>query len=173
TTGGILFVAAVLWWGGRRIAPMILPAVRAVHGLGPIGPVLFILLYIVAVVAMIPGSWFTLAGGAVFGIVPAVTYGLVGATIGSTASFLLWRHAARDIVARRLEKMPRLAAIDRAVSARGWRIVFLLRLSPFAPFNFLNYALGLTTLSVRDFLIASFGMIPGALLYAYTGAVAG
>src|SRR5262249_39055930 len=78
TPGGILFVAAVLWWGGRRIAPMILPAVRAVHGLGPIGPVLFILLYIVAVVAMIPGSWFTLAGGAVFGIVPAVTYGLVG-----------------------------------------------------------------------------------------------
>ena len=63
--------------------------------------------------------------------------------------------------------MPRFAAIERAVSARGRRIVFLLRLSPVVPFNFLNYALGLTTISVWDFVIASLGMIPGAFVYAY------
>jgi uncharacterized membrane protein YdjX (TVP38/TMEM64 family) len=69
--------------------------------------------------------------------------------------------------------MPRFAAIDRAVSAEGARIVFLLRLSPFAPFNFLNYALGLTTIPVRDFIVASVGMLPGTLMYAYAGEVAG
>ena len=53
--------------------------------------------------------------------------------------------------------MPRFVAIERAVSARGRRIVLLLRLSPVVPFNFLNYALGLTTISVWDFVFASLG----------------
>ena len=69
--------------------------------------------------------------------------------------------------------MPRFVAIERAVSARGRRIVFLLRLSPLIPFNFLNYALGLTTISVWDFVIASLGTIPGTFVYAYAGKVTG
>ena len=69
--------------------------------------------------------------------------------------------------------MPRFLAIERAVSARGRRIVFLLRLSPVVPFNFLNYALGLTTISVWDFVAASAGTIPGSLVYAYGGKVTG
>jgi uncharacterized membrane protein YdjX (TVP38/TMEM64 family) len=51
--------------------------------------------------------------------------------------------------------------------------VFLLRLSPVIPFNFLNYALGLTTISVWDFVIASLGTVPGAFVYAYAGKVTG
>jgi uncharacterized membrane protein YdjX (TVP38/TMEM64 family) len=151
----------------------VLPVVTAVHRLGPIGPLLFILLYIVAVVVLIPGAWLTVAGGAVFGLGPAIVYGLIGATLGSTAAFLVGRYAARRLVSRYLLSMPRFQAIDRAVVAQGWKIVALMRLSPVAPFNFLNYALGVTTLSVRDFVIASIGMIPGAVMYAYTGAVAG
>ena len=69
--------------------------------------------------------------------------------------------------------MPRFAAIERAVSARGRRIVFLLRLSPLIPFNFLNYALGLTTISLWDFTVAALGMIPSTILYAYAGKVTG
>jgi uncharacterized membrane protein YdjX (TVP38/TMEM64 family) len=69
--------------------------------------------------------------------------------------------------------MPRFVAIERAVSARGRRIVFLLRLSPVVPFNFLNYALGLTTISVWDFVVASLGTVPGAFVYAYAGKVTG
>jgi uncharacterized membrane protein YdjX (TVP38/TMEM64 family) len=69
--------------------------------------------------------------------------------------------------------MPRFVAIERAVSARGRRIVFLLRLSPVVPFNFLNYALGLTTISVWDFVIASLGTVPGAFVYSYAGKVTG
>jgi uncharacterized membrane protein YdjX (TVP38/TMEM64 family) len=91
--------------------------------------------------------------------------------LGSTAAFLLGRHGARRFVARYAEGVPHVMAIDRAVSAQGRRIVFLLRLSPIVPFNFLNYALSLTALSLGDFLIASFGMIPGTIMYAYYGKV--
>jgi uncharacterized membrane protein YdjX (TVP38/TMEM64 family) len=53
------------------------------------------------------------------------------------------------------------------------KIVFLLRLSPVFPFTLLNYALGLTRVKLRDYAFASFGMIPGTLLYVYYGKLAG
>lgn len=166
-------VALVLWWVGRSLAPRLLSAVAHIQSIGPAAPIAFILIYAFAVVALIPASLLTIAGGAVFGLVPGVTYSLIGATLGSTGAFLIGRYAARRLVARRLAAMPRFVAIERAVSARGRRIVLLLRLSPLIPFNFLNYALGLTTISVWDFVIASLGTLPGAFVYSYAGKVTG
>ena len=41
------------------------------------------------------------------------------------------------------------------------------------PFNLLNYALGLTKIRFSDYAIASVGMLPGTLLYVYTGRLIG
>ena len=57
--------------------------------------------------------------------------------------------------------------------AQGFRIVFLLRLSPVFPFNLLNYALGLTRVRFVDYLVASIGMLPATFLYVYYGAAIG
>jgi uncharacterized membrane protein YdjX (TVP38/TMEM64 family) len=165
--------AAVLWWVGHSLAPALLTGVAHIQSVGPAAPIAFILLYAFAVVALIPASLLTIAAGAVFGLLPGAAYALIGATLGSTTAFLLGRHVARRLVARSLDRMPRFAAIERAVSARGRRIVFLLRLSPVIPFNFLNYALGLTTISTGDFVFASLGTVPGAFVYAYAGKVTG
>ena len=51
--------------------------------------------------------------------------------------------------------------------------MFLLRLSPAFPFNLLNYALGLTSVRFADYLAASVGMLPGTLLYVYSGKAVG
>jgi uncharacterized membrane protein YdjX (TVP38/TMEM64 family) len=51
--------------------------------------------------------------------------------------------------------------------------MFLLRLSPLVPYNFLNYALALSGVRYRDFLIASIGMIPAIVMYVYYGKVVG
>ena len=163
----------LLWWAGRSLSPGLLKIVAHIQSVGPAAPAAFILIYALAVVALIPASLLTIAGGAVFGLLPGMVYALVGATLGSTGAFLIGRHVARRLVARRLNAMPRFVAIERAVSARGRRIVFLLRLSPVVPFNFLNYALGLTTISVWDFVVASLGTVPGAFVYAYAGKVTG
>ena len=163
----------MLWWLGRSLAPRLLGIVAHIQSLGPAAPLAFIAIYALAVVALIPASLLTIAGGAVFGLIRGVIYALIGATLGSTAAFLLGRYVARRLVAKRLAAMPRFQAIEQAVSARGRRIVFLLRLSPLIPFNFLNYALGLTTISVWDFIVASLGTVPGAFVYAYAGKVTG
>jgi uncharacterized membrane protein YdjX (TVP38/TMEM64 family) len=172
-TAAVVAAALLAWWAGRSLAPRLLDIVAHIQSLGPAAPAAFIVIYTLAVVALIPGSILTVAGGAVFGLVRGVIFGLVGATLGSTAAFLIGRYAARRLVARRLAAMPRFQAIEKAVSARGRRIVFLLRLSPVVPFNFLNYVLGLTTISVWDFVAASLGSVPGTLVYAYTGKVTG
>ncbi len=172
-SAAIVAVGVLLWWAGRSLAPRLLGIVAHVQSLGPAAPVAFICIYAFAVVALIPASLLTIAGGAVFGLIRGVVFAMIGATLGSTAAFLLGRYVARRLVAQRLAAMPRFVAIERAVSARGRRIVFLLRLSPVVPFNVLNYALGLTTISVWDFMLASLGTIPGAFVYAYAGKVTG
>ncbi len=115
----------------------------------------------------------TLAGGAIFGLLEGTVYVFVAAELGSAGAFLVARYLARGAVERRGQENPRFAAIDRAVGDQGLKIVFLLRLSPVFPFNLLNYGLGLTQVSFRDYLVASFGMLPGTLLYVYYGKLAG
>jgi uncharacterized membrane protein YdjX (TVP38/TMEM64 family) len=162
-----------LAWAGWTLAPHVLGFVAHIQSLGPAAPLAFILIDAAAIVALIPGTLFTIAGSAVFGLTRGVIYALIGSTLGSTTAFLLGRYVVRHFVASRLARMPRVVAIERAVSARGWHIILLLRLSPVAPFNVLNYALGLTTISVWDFMAASLGSVPGTFVNAYGGKVAG
>jgi uncharacterized membrane protein YdjX (TVP38/TMEM64 family) len=170
---GAIAVALLIWLGGRWVGPRMLGVIVDVRHWGLVAPVAFMLLYAVSVVALVPASVLTIAGGAVFGLMRGVVFSFGGALLGSTVAFLLGRYVARRVIERKLATMPRFAAIDRAVSAQGRRIVFLLRLSPIVPFNFLNYALGVTRISIKDFSIASAGMLPGALMYAYAGKVTG
>jgi uncharacterized membrane protein YdjX (TVP38/TMEM64 family) len=138
-----------------------------------LGPFVFIVAYAAAVVALVPGSILTLAAGAIFGLVAGTLYVLVAATLGSTLAFLVSRYVARGFVEKRLAGDPKLTAIDRAIGAEGRKIVLLLRLSPAFPFSVLNYALGLTRVRFLDYVVASIGMLPGTLLFVYSGKLAG
>jgi len=158
---------------GRQVGAYVPQFALWVNSLGVWGPVVFIVGYAVAAVAFVPGSLLTLAAGAIFGLSTGSLYVFIAAVLGSSAAFLVSRHLARAVIEQRLAGNARFVAIDRAVSAQGRKIVFLLRLSPVFPFNLLNYALGLTKVRFVDYLIASVGMIPGTLLYVYYGKVAG
>jgi uncharacterized membrane protein YdjX (TVP38/TMEM64 family) len=172
----IAIAAAVglsLWLTGRSLGPRVLALMADVDRLGPAAPIGFIIIYAVGILALLPSTVLTIAAGALFGIVSGVIYAFIGATIGSTCAFLIGRHGGRRFVEQRLARMPRFAAVERAAARQGRRIVFLLRLSPVVPFNFLNYALGLTTMSVWDFIVAGFGSLPGEVMYAYWGRLSG
>ena len=169
----IVAALAALYFLGRAAGGYVPRFAEWIDGLGPWGPAAFVLGYAVAVVGFVPGSLLTLAAGAIFGLAEGTALVFVAAVLGSTAAFLLSRTVARDAIARRVEGDPRFAAIDRAIEREGRRIVVLLRLSPVFPFTLLNYALGLTRVRLADYLVASVGMLPGTLLYVYSGKVAG
>ena len=148
-------------------------ALQWIDNLGAIAPIAFILIYIIATVAFLPGSILTLGAGVVFGIVRGSIYVFVGATIGATLAFLVGRYLARGWISRKIAGNQKFSAIDRAVGNEGLKIVLLTRLSPIFPFNLLNYGLGITGVSLKDYVLGSVGMIPGTIMYVYIGSLAG
>jgi uncharacterized membrane protein YdjX (TVP38/TMEM64 family) len=140
---------------------------------GMVGVLIFIGLYAIASVALIPGSLLTLGAGVIFGLLFGSIYVFFGATLGATLSFIVGRYFARNWVARKIEGNENFVAVDRAVSKEGFKIVLLTRLSPAFPFVLLNYAYGLTGVSLKDYIFGSIGMIPGTIMYVYIGSLAG
>ncbi len=144
-----------------------------IAGLGAIGPLAFIGIYIIATIVFLPGSILTLGAGVVFGVGLGTVYVFMGAMIGATAAFLVGRYLARSWVTQKIASNSKFRAIDQAVGQDGLRIVLLTRLSPVFPFNFLNYAFGLTGVSVKDYVLGSLGILPGTIMYVYLGSLAG
>jgi uncharacterized membrane protein YdjX (TVP38/TMEM64 family) len=129
--------------------------------LGPRGQVLFVLIYATATVLLIPGSALGLGAGALFGVMRGSVLVSLGSTLGATCAFLFGRYLARGWVAKKIEGRASFAAMDQAVAGEGWKIVLLTRLSPVFPFTLLNYAFGLTRVSLREYVLASWlGMMP-------------
>jgi uncharacterized membrane protein YdjX (TVP38/TMEM64 family) len=149
-------------------------ALESIASLGPWGPAAFILIYIVATVLFIPGSLLTLGSGVLFGVVGGSVCVSIGSVLGATCAFLVGRYLTRDWVSKQIEGNQKFKAIDAAVASEGWKIVLLTRLSPIFPFNLLNYAFGVTQVSLKDYFLASWiGMIPGTVMYVYIGSLAG
>ena len=149
-------------------------ALTWIRDLGAVGPLVFAGIYVIAAVALVPGSILTLGAGVIFGVLKGTMIVAVSATLGATAAFLIGRYLARDWVASKIKENEKFKAIDKGVAEEGWKIVGLTRLSPVFPFNLLNYAFGITRVSLRDYVLASFfGMLPATLMYVYIGSLAG
>ena len=171
-----LGAVALLVVAGRffGLPELLTRALGWVAGQGAAGVVAYILLYVLATVLFLPGSILTLGAGAVYGVLYGVPIVSAAATLGATAAFLVGRYITRGWVSRKVAGNAKFAAIDEAVAREGWKIVGLTRLSPVFPFNLLNYAFGLTRVSLRDYVLASWiGMLPGTVMYVYLGSLAG
>lgn len=144
-----------------------------IDSLGPPAAIAFIGIYALATIAFFPGSILTIGGGVLFGVFWGSIYVFLGATLGATGAFLVGRYLARDWVKGKIEQYPKFKAIDQAVKQDGLKIAVLTRLSPIFPFVLLNYAYGITGVSLRDYVWGCLGMIPGTVLYVYIGSLAG
>jgi uncharacterized membrane protein YdjX (TVP38/TMEM64 family) len=141
--------------------------------LGPWGAVLFVSLYIVASVTMAPAFILTFAAGAVWGLWKGSILVYIGALCGASTVYFLAGRFMRSRVIDWLDREPRVAAVRRAVAEQGVWMLFLLRLSPLVPFVQLNYALVLSGVRYRDYVIATIGMWPTIVMYVYYGKVVG
>jgi uncharacterized membrane protein YdjX (TVP38/TMEM64 family) len=139
----------------------------------PLGALLFVPLYALWVTLLLPGVWASMLAGALYGPVWGSVLVFVGASLGAEAAFLLGRHWLREWARRRLAALPRLQAVEQAVSREGLRLVLLTRLSPAFPFSLLNLAYGLSEVSLRDYSLGLIGILPGTILFCGLGALAG
>ena len=147
-----------------------LEALRSgLRGLGAWGVVAFVLA-IVAITFLPAPDWpLPIAAGYIYGVW-AFPLMFLSTTAAATLVFLISRHLVGDRVRAILRRRRKYRAIDKAVEAEGWKIVVLVRLSPFVPFNLQNYAFGVTAVPTLEYTAATFaGIIPGTALYVYFG----
>jgi uncharacterized membrane protein YdjX (TVP38/TMEM64 family) len=169
--GGLIVIAlAVSRYGHlQEHLNMVLMGVKR---LGWLAPVAYIAIYNLATLLFVPGSILTLKGGCLFGLFWGAVYVLIGAMLGAILAFGAGRYLSRDWVSQQMAGHPKFQALDEALKREGWKIVLLTRLSPVFPFNLLNYALGVTQVSLRDYVLGSLGMIPATVMYVYIGSLA-
>lgn len=129
----------------------------------------YIGVYILVVVLGLPLVLIcTLVGGFLFGVIPGVFYANIGATIGSLIFFLLIRYSLGSVLQH--QYAVQLSWINTQVERYGAWYFLSIRFLSSIPFFVENTLMGLTKVSVWTFVwTTSLGIIPGSLVYAYTG----
>jgi uncharacterized membrane protein YdjX (TVP38/TMEM64 family) len=164
--GAIAGAAIWLAFNSDKLDPALVEG--AMRDLGTWAPVGHVVLFALGTIVFLPGGILGLAGGLLFGPLWGTILNLAGATLGATAAFVVGRFVAADWVRGRAG--PHLQRLVDGVEAEGWRFVAFVRLVPLFPFNLTNYALGLTRISFRDYVVASaICMLPGTLAYTWLG----
>lgn len=140
-------------------------------------PVLAALIYVlgvsVATPLMVPGSVLIMTAGFVFGIAQGFALACIGVTAGATLACLAGRSIARPAVAQAVAGNQTFAALNSALQKRGFLVVALTRLSLLIPFNLLNYAYGVSSVSLSKYIPATaLGMLPAIGLFVYIGSIA-
>jgi len=141
------------------------------QGLGAWGVLAFAVIYIIATVALVPGSPLSIAMGVAYGLW-GIPLALGSAIVGAGLAFLIGRYAARERVKKYMKEKPKIKTIQTAINHDGWKVVFLLRLSPVIPFNLQNYFFGTTEIGFWPYAAATAaGIVPGTILYVYLGSL--
>ena len=135
------------------------------------GPLIFILIHLLQIIiAVLPGQFVLIAGGYVFGFTGGFLLNLVTVIAGSQLAFVLARVGGRPL-AKRLVPTGTLDRWDGIAERHG--VVFLISgflLPAIFPADVMNYVAGLSSMSARSFLFASFlGRLPGLIIMTMIG----
>lgn len=130
---------------------------------------LYLLTYIGAAAVSLPvATVLSLAGGAVFGMLPGVLLASIGATAGGTLGFLASRFFLRDWVKARFPV--RHEEFQKGIEREGSLYLITLRLTPVLPFWAINLVFGLTTMSTLVFSSVTFiGILPKLIFLVNAG----
>lgn len=146
---------------------------QQVEALGPLGPVYFFAVYVLAECVALPATPLTLSAGYLFGLPLGCALALSAGTTGACIGFFLSRTFLRPQIEQMIVENETLMNINKAVEQEGFKIIFLLRLSPLLPFALSNYVFGLSNCSLVDFVLATaLGFAPGTCAFVYLATTA-
>jgi len=137
---------------------------------GWLAPLVYMgMMALAVVIAIIPSLPLNVAAGAFFGPLLGTLYSVLGATVGAAAAFLIARYLGREVVERFIQG--HINFCSQCSNRLLTKIIFISRLIPFISFDVVSYGAGLTKMSLRAFILASFfGMLPLTFIYNQFGA---
>lgn len=132
--------------------------------------VLAYLIYVAAVVVSVPATLIlTMVCGFLFGIVAGAAVAVCAATTGAAIVFSIGRGPASDLLRR--VAGPRLESLAQGFRHDAFGYIVFLRLLPLFPFWMTNLGPAAFGVALRTFVLATAcGLLPGAFVYASTGA---
>lgn len=165
-----LVVAALFYFD---LQDSVIRFLQWLNGMGLWAPLLFALVMALVVVFLLPGVLLTTGAGFVFGVVTGTISVVIGTTLGAAVAFLVARGTFGDRASEYVLQHPKMRALNSQLPPHAWKIVMLSRLIPFFPSKLANYFFGLTSVSLRAFVLGSLiGFTPLSLHNVYLGAIA-
>ena len=93
---------------------------------------------------------------------------MLGALVGTSATFLISRYFGRSLVDRMLKG--KFKTLDDKLEKNGFMTILFFRVVPLVPYEVLNYAAGLSKIKFKDYFLATLlGLIPGVVISAFFG----
>jgi uncharacterized membrane protein YdjX (TVP38/TMEM64 family) len=141
---------------------------HAVQGWGWLAPLAYVAISAPLTVACFPGPVLAAASGLLFGAALGTPTAIVAATVGACAAFAVSRRFGAAPVERL--SAGRADALHAWIERRGFVAVLCVRLLPGVPFTLVNYAAGVTRVSLGAFALGTaLGGAPRAFAYAALG----
>ena len=130
----------------------------------------FMLTLFVNAIGFPPAIIFSTANTLIFGIVPGIILSVLAETVGVSISFILLRFFFRDNARKIISKSKRLRSVDKYSSKKGFTVMLIARMVPYVPSGILNAAGALSSMSLRDYFLASLvGKFPSTGIEAIIG----
>lgn len=141
-----------------------------IQSFGLLGPfVLAIAQFLQVLIAFIPGHVFLIAGGYVYGFPLGFVLNMTFIVVASQICYLLARWAGRPFV-HKLADAETVDHWERVANQKGVLFFTLSFLLPVFPSDAMNFVGGLSGISSRKFLLASFlGRFPSAVMLTLIG----
>ena len=115
-----------------------------------------------------PMVFLALTAGAIFDFWPGLVLVSIAATIGATLLMLAARHLLSDWLNRRFG--PFTQRLNAAIDSGGAMAMLSLRLTPAVPYYAVNLLSGLTSISLRSFVLTTFiGKLPMTAVFVGAG----
>jgi uncharacterized membrane protein YdjX (TVP38/TMEM64 family) len=168
----ILIVALSLLLYGIFADEISIEALRGnIRGFGIWAPLVFIILYALGTI-FIPSTPFMLVAGILFGLKYGLIYTLISGFISSVLLFSFSRKLGKPWVESIVRKkdLGFIEKYNKRLGSGGVIDLIVLRMMPIMPFNILNIIMGISKISLRNYIIGTMiGLFPSVGITVYAG----
>jgi uncharacterized membrane protein YdjX (TVP38/TMEM64 family) len=131
--------------------------------------IVIILLVLVAFTGMLPASLVGIIGGSLYGLANGFFISALSIVLGAWVSFFISRSMFRVFFERMFMRRAGFQLLDDEIAKGGSWLVCLLRMSPIMPFALTSYALGLSSIKQRDYMVGTLASLPALFGYVCLG----
>jgi uncharacterized membrane protein YdjX (TVP38/TMEM64 family) len=136
-------------------------------GYGIITPILFVIIYTIRPLLFFPASVMTITSVFVFGPYEGFFVSYIGEMFSAILAYYVGKYFGEELgITRKILKTP----IGPYFQGNPFLSIFVLRIVPLFPFDFVNYASGVFKIRFKKYLLATLlGVIPGLAVFIFLG----